>query len=385
MILKSFSYSEFINNPKFWELQKFDLNSINLVVGKNACGKTRSLNVIAALSTLLLNAQQVPYRDGFFEATFEKKENDVLQNIVYMVCIEHSCVQKELLKINDEIYLERHSDGSGRIKNKLINQDLEFKVPNNILMVSRRDEIQYPYLNDLFAWASRLRHFRFAQDSERHSFEIVNQNDMGNDFVDIRETKKSMLFFKKGKREFPSIFADNVTKDLNAIGYDVETVDLWAQNSIQIQSPVQAKLIGLVIKERDRVDYTDQNSMSDGLFRALSILIHFNYYELAQIKGCVLIDDIGEGLDFERSSKLIKLLIAKAKSIGIQLIMSTNDKFIMNGTDLDYWQVISRQGSSVSVFNKKNSPKIFEDFRFVGLNNFDFFATDFFKTGLADG
>ena len=381
MILKSFSYTEDAGQPKYWQLENIDLNSINLIVGKNACGKTRTLNVIAALSNLLLNIR-VPYRNGDFSATFENEEK---QKITYAVSIERSCVMQETLSIDGENFIYREKDGNGEIKNSFFNQMTKFKVPNNVLVSTRRDDIQYPYLNDLYLWASQLRHFRFAQDAERRSFAITQQNEVEEDFVDIRETNKSMLFFKKGKKEFPKEFINNVTQDLNDIGYDIESVDLNAQNSIQIQSPVQAKLIGLVIKERDRDAFTDQNSMSDGLFRALSILIHFNYYELAKKSGCVLIDDIGEGLDFERSSKLIKLLISKAKKIGIQLIMSTNDKFVMNGTDLDYWQVISRHGSSVNVFNKRNSPKIFEDFRFVGLNNFDFFATDFFKTGLVDG
>ena len=61
--------------------------------------------------------------------------------------------------------------------------------------------------------------------------------------------------------------------------------------------------------------------------------------------------------------------------------MSTNDRFVMNSVDLKYWQVIDRVGSNVSYYNIKNSSQIFEDFKFTGLNNFDFFATDFFKTG----
>jgi ABC-type lipoprotein export system ATPase subunit len=50
---------------------------------------------------------------------------------------------------------------------------------------------------------------------------------------------------------------------------------------------------------------------------------------------CVLIDDIGEGLDYERSSNLIKLLLKKMKKESIQLIMSTNDRFVMNNIPYD--------------------------------------------------
>ena len=132
---------------------------------------------------------------------------------------------------------------------------------------------------------------------------------------------------------------------------------------------------------------TDQTDMSMGMFRALSIIIHFNYYELEKIPGCVLIDDIGEGLDYERSTELIKLLIAKVESSvsNIQLFMSTNDRFVMNSVDLKYWQIIDRVGGKVNYYNIKNSSQVFDDFKFTGLNNFDFFATDFFKTGFKNG
>ena len=45
--------------------------------------------------------------------------------------------------------------------------------------------------------------------------------------------------------------------------------------------------------------------------------------------------------------------------------MSTNDRFVMNAVDLKYWQIIERNGCNVKYFNIRNSPQIFEDFRFT--------------------
>ena len=98
-----------------------------------------------------------------------------------------------------------------------------------------------------------------------------------------------------------------------------------------------------------------------------------------------IIDDIGEGLDFERSTKLIELLISKAeKNPNMQLLMSTNDSFVMNSVDLKYWQIIDRVGCQVNYYNYSNSPKTFEDYKLTGLNHFDFFASGFFKDGFSD-
>jgi hypothetical protein len=113
------------------------------------------------------------------------------------------------------------------------------------------------------------------------------------------------------------------------------------------------------------------------MFRALAIIIHLNYAILASKPSCIVIDDIGEGLDFDHSCKLIDLVRRKALESTAQLIMSTNDRFVMNKVPLREWSVLRRAGGRVAVHNYKNSPRHFEEFEFTGLSNFDFFATDF--------
>ena len=70
------------------------------------------------------------------------------------------------------------------------------------------------------------------------------------------------------------------------------------------------------MKERGSGAYVDQYMLSQGMFRVLSIIIQLNYSELAKTGAIpvVLIDDIGEGLDFDRSYKLIGLLRQRPRS-----------------------------------------------------------------------
>ena len=120
------------------------------------------------------------------------------------------------------------------------------------------------------------------------------------------------------------------------------------------------------------------------MFRVLSLIIQVNYSLLAKQPSCILIDDIGEGLDFERASAMVKLLISKAQTGLVQLIMTTNDRFIMNGVPLEYWSVIERTPGLAKLHNIHNSKEIFDDFKFTGLNNFDFFATQFYIEGFGN-
>ena len=82
-------------------------------------------------------------------------------------------------------------------------------------------------------------------------------------------------------------------------------------------------------------------------------------------------------MDYERSCELIDLLIEKAKKYSVQLLMTTNDRFVMNRVPLEMWTVLSRTGSIVKGYNVHNSAKKFEEFKFTGMSNFDLFATDY--------
>ncbi len=139
--------------------------------------------------------------------------------------------------------------------------------------------------------------------------------------------------------------------------------------------------MGLFVKEADLADVTDHFDMSQGMFRALSVIVQTTYSAMALNPGCVLIDDIGEGLDFERSFALIRTIVDKAARSSVQLIMSTNDRFVMNAVPLESWSVLRRSGQDSRVYNYTNSKEKFDNFKFTGMNNFDFLATDFLGDG----
>lgn len=140
-------------------------------------------------------------------------------------------------------------------------------------------------------------------------------------------------------------------------------------------------VFGLAVDESDLSDVTDQTEMSQGMFRALSLLIQLNYSILSKSPSCILIDDIGEGLDYERAKNLIDLIIEKVKDTNIQVIMTTNDRFIMNKIPLEFWSVIQRLPGKALFYNYQNSKETFDEFKYSGLSNFDFFETQFFITG----
>jgi predicted ATPase len=171
---------------------------------------------------------------------------------------------------------------------------------------------------------------------------------------------------------------------MSDVGYPVEELGVKPPISFNVviesiggNKAFNKEIFGLYVKEKNLNSITDQFEMSQGMFRALSVIIHVTYSEMISHPSCILIDDIGEGLDFDRSSALIDLLIKRAHASRIQLIMSTNDRFIMNKVPLKTWTVLQRAGSHIRGYNYKNSKILFDQFEITGLNNFDFFSMDF--------
>jgi hypothetical protein len=131
--------------------------------------------------------------------------------------------------------------------------------------------------------------------------------------------------------------------------------------------------VGLKLKELALKGVTDQFGMSTGMYRVVALLIHVTFAQFKGAASSVLIDDIGEGLDFDRSLRIIELLRDKAEKYNFQLVMTTNDKFVMNHVPLAEWTVLHRKGHIVHVSNHENSKTAFDEFKFTWLSNFSFF------------
>ena len=201
--------------------------------------------------------------------------------------------------------------------------------------------------------------------------------------LDLSITNNSLVHvISVAVEQFPG-FKKLVLEEMKGIGY--ELLDLGIVSFSERYNQADQDRYVVFTLEAGLEKQVTQRDMSQGMFRAFSVLIQLNYYILCGHKGLVIIDDIGEGLDFSRAKLLVALLIRKAKAAGMQLVMSTNDSFIMNAVDIEHWAVIMREGHKISLFNYENSREIFEEFKFSGLNNFDFYSSEFFRSGFVEG
>jgi len=373
MSINKLSYSEYLNKPNQWVFPEMEFNDINLIVGRNSSGKTRILSVILSLAQTITGKKNPLFDSGNFDFHVDYKD----KKFHYVVKFDAGQISLETLSVDGVEKLTRDKSGAGEIWYEKEGRNLPFQLPTNALAVlARRDQLQHSYLIDLYDWASGVVLYHFGSEFGKSRVMVlddymrtIESNDLLDDPTNLVGTY-SAGFTKFGKKLDKAII-----KHMGLLGYDLTDV---ASTSVEKYINAAGTLLGVVTTERDLGFPLPQFFMSQGMYRALAIVIHLNIHILSKNKAVLLIDDIGEGLDFERSAAIIDLLIKQCKAKNIQLLMTSNDRFVMNKVPLDYWSVIKRKGSKIKIYNAKNSPKQFSDFKYMGINNFDFFASDFF-------
>jgi AAA15 family ATPase/GTPase len=365
--------------PGEWRLEGCQLGNINLIVGQNATGKSRILSIIRIITALISGQESLKYHRSLreWELIFnaDSEENKTIYNLI----IDGKIIIKEDFTIGSKVFLERKLSGKGKIWAEKLNEHIDFQIPNDELAVlKKKDTIQHPFFETIHDWAKSCLYYQFGTELGKTSLfnNQFNISDIRDD-VDFNDPDQIVPIFKLGEIEFKNNFIDTIKADMSRIRYPLANVGTETDT-------FQKSVERLFVQEIDLSKKTSQLSMSQGMFRALSLIIHINYSLMANKPSCILIDDIGEGLDFERSSAMIKLLIDKVKNSTVQLIMTTNDRFIMNGVPLEYWSVIERKSGLAKLHNIHNSQQIFEDFKFTGLNNFNFFSTEFYLEGFGE-
>lgn len=379
MNLKAIKFCRFSGQKYEWSIEGKPVNgaynqwvtfeNINLIVGKNATGKSKTVNSIRQLADLLtgkVKLSNLVYDTSTYYIEFE----DNGESIDYFLDFKNGKVKQEILKIGG---IEKFNRGKGELYYAEIDKFLSFQMEDDKLAVTKVDSKQQPFFEPLYNWGKNLNFYDF-KDMGKHLYIRDINAVKKDDEVDFKEDSNATYTFIVGQHKF-SNFSDIIIKDMNNIGYNISTI------SPEKIKHTSVNVIGVVVQENDIDVVTDQREMSQGMFRALSLLIQLNYCLLSNISSCILIDDIGEGLDFDRSKSLIDLIIEKVKGSSVQLIMTTNDRFVMNKIPLEYWSVIHRIQKKSLFYNYKNSKEVFEEFKYTGLSNFDFLSTEFYFEG----
>lgn len=345
MKLLRFAYKE-----KDWELKEVNFQSVNLLVGKNASGKSKTIQSMNVVVAYLLQQKEISSSDGFdFFLYFEKGEEFISYRVKCadgVILFEEIKVQKEG---QDEILLQRNKEITTL-------HGMAINPPNNKLTPHvRRDTVSYPYIEAIMQWAEHVCGQRF------------NETDIWGDSLTgsyIQAHGKNLYTMTK---TLPDDRIEYIKELANQLDYPLTDIRLFESKDIH-KILFYEKGVNHVLLDSD---------LSKGMFRTLHLIIYLEYLIQQDCPSLLLIDDVCEGLDYNRSTQLGKYLFQRCEEQDIQLIASSNDSFLMDVVDTRYWNILFRQGSEVSSINYLTHPQLFDEFVYTGLSNFDLFSSDY--------
>lgn len=352
MRIKSFSYKE-----DSWEINNLNLGSINLLVGQNGTGKSRTLAKIDRF-VKILTRQEKKFETEEWGIEFLTNDNQVLRYELKTLKTKNEVI-KENLFYNNELILDRkRGETTFKIRKDSKTKWDTYSPPTQKLAISSiNDIVKYPQTAEILNWAENSYGFIFSFPSRfsRYRDELLNET---GDIAD--------LFDQLSKKQ-----QNTVVENLNTLGFKIQEIKI--------------EKIGrnyLIIDERGLKYWVDLNDLSQGMTRTLCLITYLEFLISRKNPATIVIDDFGEGLDYIRAKDLGKLTLQKCSKKNIQLIATSNDSFLMEVVNIDNWNVLTRKGKIVTALNKFNHPELFENFKFTGLSNFDFFSSDYIDSHL---
>jgi len=341
MHLKSFEYKDTYS----WELETIHFNQLNLIVGKNAVGKSKTLNALVEVAKFIKGEGGIDIASHRCRVVFADA-ND--KEIEYSYDWFKGEIAVETMIVGNEIIISRGKEQA------LLNGEPINPPTNKLIIQTQRDTNRFPEFEAVISWAEHTRGFSFSDLTSYHSYSIPSM------FSDKMKFEELYEKIDQAKEDF-------IVQTMRSLGYRIKEVAKLDLTQYKI----------IYLNEEDVETPLLPHALSNGMVRVFYMLTYLAYIATVEGAKTFLVDDLGEGLDFSRSSKLSKVIFEYCQSNDIQLIVTSNDNFMMNAVDLNNWIVLQRMGNKVKSFSQTTHPEMFIKFRKMGLSNFDMLSTDY--------
>lgn len=353
-MLKSVYYHhDTTNRYEQWTLERTLLNKMNFVVARNATGKSRFLRAIEGLFQVISGRKNVLIGHWNIEFEFDGEKYE------YDVNFDGFSIS-EMLLIDGVLVLERDGDVA-KLMSKLTNNFINVSPPSDSLVMRyRRDKIEFPYFENIFDFAVHTRLFKFGHI---HATDFVTDEGSSLKAYGIDDIASIL------KNEIDESEYSLIKDDINRLGYQVEKLNVENVNGVP----------KLFIKEKHLVFDVEQRMLSQGMFRAIAMVVYLYFIKNKGKTSLILIDDLAEGLDFERASKLSKYILESFETYNIQIIITSNHNFFLDQVDIKHWILLKKNGNIVRSIGQITHPEEFREFKLSGLAPFDVFSSDFFN------
>lgn len=346
MLVKSFEFDNYL-----WKLNAIYLNRLNLIVGKNAVGKSKTLNAMVEVARFIKGETSGIVSTHKCRIVFADADG---KELIYSYEGSVKEIISESMLVDGRMLISRDASHA------LVKEDDVNPPSNKLIIQTQRDTTKFPEFEMVMSWAEHTRGFSFSDLSSSKPYSIPN---MFSEKIDFSE------LFEKIDDEKKNFIIDKMKE----LGYKISEI-----------TPLKIDQFNIITLKEEGVEVPlFSSSMSNGMLRVFYIFTYMSYIATVEGAKTFLIDDLGEGLDYSRSATLSKMMFDYCEAHDIQLIVTSNDNFLMNAIDLNHWIILRRDRNKVETYSRTTHPDMFIKFRKMGLNNFDMLSTDFIERFLS--
>lgn len=369
LYLESLNYEEKFIQQHFekisdWKIEGLCFSQFTMITGLNTAGKSRTCNVIRntikkfakPMKTLQLGRHDIQFRTS--EATTYRSTLDIIQDNSLKAVIKEEQLYEvkpnHMMLFNREKIYDYRKPVEGAYD--------DYSPPDDSLTFhSRRDKLSYPYLEEIIAASSKF-HFLDIGDSQvLIAMARMTSEQLPLEIMSALTPQLFKQFVTEKEKE------KKIIEEINEMGFPVEDILLKGVIVGNEQLPM------IFFKEKGVNTPYALTETSTGMAKIVFIILCLNLIEEG---SCVLMDNVGDGLDYKRSQELLRIIEEKSKSM--QIIVSTNNENLLNQTNILNWNILLRNGSSVQAFNYNNSKDKLLKFVDSGLSNYEYFKDEYY-------
>jgi energy-coupling factor transporter ATP-binding protein EcfA2 len=334
--LKSFEWTELKEKKIETKLENLSVNDFNLLISDNAQGKTRLFRTLNFLSNLFKDKPPIIRTDFSAAFNFEIMNSTGIEKVVYELNIQpvngENNFNERVMRNNRILYSSKEKI--------LVNEstDSEVKnyfIPKNLPALSSINEPDFITINLLRGFFQRIVWISANKSREINVVPAATIPDASGSNI------SSVL--NNWKKSYPEIFNEVMNEFKDCFPF-IKEVFFTQQD---IQGVMKADV--LTFNEEDIDSPILQTQWSDGLYRILFLLmatkIPFVSGEETMPPSLILVDEIENGLDFNRLKYIINYF--KDYADDSQIIISSHSPLVCDFVHPRNWKVVKRKGAEL--------------------------------------
>ncbi|MGE3975276.1 MAG: AAA family ATPase [Bdellovibrionales bacterium] len=366
--LTSYKMEEHKGSNLYWQNSIVEFDRYNLIIGKNASGKSQLFNRLSFLKSIHVKNSQTPsiISTAKFELTF--RDIDSNEVIIYDLTVHPGQLLTEKIT-NSSKNIVLFSSETKEFFNEQEKKQVKqlFPPQHSVTKLISGSEKIFPTikkLGDFFEGVRLLRTDKYNPSNlavgPGHFIPDENLNNLGSV---VLQWKQSM----------PHLY----TELLNTFKtFFFEIQDFVAVNLPNIPYPI------LGFAEKNVSEVVNQIDCSMGMLRVLGIIALSISKDsvTGKVPSLIIIDEIDNGLDYENVGSILEYLVER--STDSQIFFSSHSPVTCNFISPSHWRVFSRKGIAVHARVPTENPETAKLLQDAKMTNWEIYQKHISKSKL---